>query len=208
MALSSCAITSSIVRCCGRAMREVGQGRCRSGGLLMASYNTLGGTRWDRAIYGMVLHGRRASPSPVWRTCLTVRITCLACRTVWKINTPAVASVAAKATNNKTRCCLFGIGYAAEPQRPRAVLGRRHQQIFSVFIQFVRLREIPVRTLRLIIAAATQDGRACVLVFKLVGPLPHVADQVHDSERARSRGMRVDIGGLAVRTSVVRRWRR
>src|SRR5258706_12704959 len=101
----------------------------------MASYNTLDGTRCDAAMYGMDIQGRRASPSSVCLACLTVRINCVACRTGWNINTPAVASVAASAPINNIHCCLFGIGDTTEPQRAGPVLGRRHQQVFAVLIQ-------------------------------------------------------------------------
>ena len=58
-----------------------------------------------------------------------------------------------------------------------------------MLIVTISLRKIPERSRRLIIAAPAQNAAASMLVDKLIRPLPHVADQVHDSVRTRARGM-------------------
>lgn len=51
---------------------------------------------------------------------------------------------------------LSGVRRAAESQRCGPVLGRRHQQKFAVLIATVGLREVPIGSLRPVVAAAPQ----------------------------------------------------
>src|ERR1700691_5331080 len=100
---------------------------------------------------------------------------------------------------------LLLIYRAAEAQSAGAILGRRHQQILTVLVQFVSLREIPHGALRLIITATAQNRRARMFVHELIGPLPHVAGHIHRPERTGARRMRVHIGGTGQIASLV--WR-
>src|ERR1044071_84057 len=43
-------------------------------------------------------------------------------------------------------------------------------------------------------SAAANDRGACMLVLEFVGPVPDVADHIHDAEWTGSIGMRIDIG--------------
>src|SRR5688572_13146329 len=90
----------------------------------------------------------------------------------------------------------LGIDDAAKADARRTVAAGRHQQVLAVLVELVGLREIPVGGLRQVAAAAAQHRSARVLVVVLVGPLPHVADEVHHAERARALRMGVDVGGI------------
>src|SRR5258708_33444679 len=103
---------------------------------------------------------------------------------------PSKAQASARAKRTLPR-----IDSAAKADAGGAILRRRHQQVLAVLVALVGLREIPVRGLRQIGAAAAQRRGARMLVVELVGPLPHVADEIHDAERARALRMRIDIGG-------------
>src|SRR5260221_5306966 len=98
---------------------------------------------------------------------------------------------------HKQKCISLAIGHAAETDGGGAVFSGRHEQIFSVLAEFVSLREIPVRALWLIVTAAAQDAGARVRVAEFIGPLPDVARQVFDTERAGTSRMRVHIIGPA-----------
>src|SRR6266481_5540253 len=58
--------------------------------------------------------------------------------------------------------------------------------------EFIRLRKIPNRTLRLVVASSAQNSTPRMFVGEFVRPLPHVADKVHHSKRTSSFRMRVD----------------
>src|ERR1043166_6942453 len=55
--------------------------------------------------------------------------------------------------------------------------------------QLVRLREVPVGSLRLIVTASAHDRGASVLITIFVGPLPDVSNQVHHAKRTYPGGM-------------------
>src|SRR5260370_40610124 len=61
-----------------------------------------------------------------------------------------------------------------------------------MLVQLVRLWEIPDRSLRLVIASSAKNSSTRVLILKFLGPLPHVADQIHDAKRARTLRMRIN----------------
>src|ERR1700676_3555115 len=79
---------------------------------------------------------------------------------------------------------------AAKAQRARPIFAGGHQQKLSVLIVAVGLREVPNGPLWLVIAPAAQNRRAGVLIRIFVGPLPNVANHVHDTEETRSHWMR------------------
>jgi len=60
-----------------------------------------------------------------------------------------------------------------------------------MLIELVRLREVPVRGLRLIGVAAAQSRGARVLIVVFVGPLPNIADEIHHAKRTRAARMRI-----------------
>src|ERR1700722_19062597 len=103
---------------------------------------------------------------------------------------------------------LLRVANAAKSERARAVFARRHQQQLSMLIELVRLREIPHRSLRLVIASAAQNSATRVIVDVFVGPLPHVADEIHHAERTRAGWMRAHAVGTAHRAAFVGRWYR
>ena len=81
---------------------------------------------------------------------------------------------------------------------------------FAVLIVAIRLRKIPDGALRLIVAAAAQNGGARVLIHEFVGPLPDVAYQIHYAERAGPCGCALHgpdraLCGLCL--AQARRWR-
>src|SRR5215469_16181509 len=78
---------------------------------------------------------------------------------------------------------LLRILNAAESNRAGPVHARCHQEEFTVFVEVIRLRKIPYRSLRLIVAAAAQDAGARVFVHDLFCPLPDISCHVHGSER-------------------------
>src|SRR6266481_845451 len=75
-----------------------------------------------------------------------------------------------------------------------------------MFVQLVGLREIPARTLRLVVTAATQNSCPCVVVRIFVGPLPDVAGKVFHAECAGAARMSGNIIGTAKNTSLL--WNR
>jgi hypothetical protein len=93
----------------------------------------------------------------------------------------------------------------AQQQRRRSTrsVARRHQQQLSVLIVEISLREIPHRTLRLVVAAAAQNRSPGVVVEIFVRPLPDIADQVHHADCARAFGVRRDVIWPAHRPSFV-----
>ena len=68
--------------------------------------------------------------------------------------------------------CVFD---TTKTNRSGPIFARRHEQEFAVLVEAIGLREIPQRSLRLVIAAAAQDAAARVFVNKFVSPLPYVA---------------------------------
>ena len=73
-----------------------------------------------------------------------------------------------------------------------------------MLVQTVGLREIPPTALRLVVASSAHDRGPSVLVDVLVGPLPDVSHQVHDSVWACTLWERVHVGGLAHVAPLVR----
>src|SRR5208282_4395048 len=69
-------------------------------------------------------------------------------------------------------------------------------------------REIPDRSLRLVVTSAAQNSAAGVLVEIFIRPLPDVADQIHHAERACAFWMSRDSIGAAHGSALVRRWNR
>src|SRR5579863_2923462 len=112
-----------------------------------------------------------------------------------------------RAPRNRDGVALFRILDAAKSDGPGAIVTGRHQQQLSVLIVSVGLGEIPHRTLRLIVAAAAQDGGASVLVDVLIRPLPYVAYHIDDPEGAGAFGMCIDIAGRKHCTAFVGSWR-
>ena len=51
-----------------------------------------------------------------------------------------------------------------------------------MLVQLVGLREVPDRALRPIVAAATENAAASVVVDELLRPLPHISDHIHHSK--------------------------
>src|SRR5579884_271449 len=88
-----------------------------------------------------------------------------------------------------TLVVLTRILNTAEPDCRRTIVTRSHQQQLAVLVIAVCLREIPDRTLRLVVAAAAEDCGTRVVILEFVGHLPDVADKVHDSEGAGAGGM-------------------
>src|SRR5215472_18691442 len=84
---------------------------------------------------------------------------------------------------------LFRINHAAETQGACAVFGWGHKEIFAVLVQLEGIGEIPDGSLGMVVASSAERGGARVFVHELVGPLPDVADHVHDPKRARTLGM-------------------
>src|SRR2546425_3970792 len=74
-----------------------------------------------------------------------------------------------------------------------------------MFVQFVGLREIPTRTLRLVVTAAAQYSCPCVVVRIFVRPLPDVACEVFHPERAGAARMSGNIIGAAKNTPLFRK---
>src|SRR6266576_3064698 len=79
-----------------------------------------------------------------------------------------------------------------------------HHQEFAVLVEFVGLREVPDRPLGLVIASATKNPAACVVILELLCPLPDISDQVHHPKGARALRMRVDCVRPAHGTTLVR----
>src|ERR1700733_1047414 len=71
-------------------------------------------------------------------------------------------------------------------------------------IVFVRLGKIPDRTLRLIVAAATQDTSTSVLIYILIGPLPDISHEIHHAKWTCSARMLLYIVGTPHRTALIR----
>src|ERR1700722_9541739 len=91
----------------------------------------------------------------------------------------------------RSKHTLFRILYATETDSASTIERRRSQQQFAMFGEPLCLREIPNRTLRFVVFPTAHDCRPSVLVRKLVGPLPNVANQVHHSKRTRTLRMRI-----------------
>src|SRR5436305_15225033 len=53
-----------------------------------------------------------------------------------------------------------------------------------MLVEPVRLREVPDRALRLVVAPPAHNACSAMVIDKLLRPLPHIADKVHDTERA------------------------
>src|ERR1700678_2021755 len=82
--------------------------------------------------------------------------------------------------------------YATEASSAGAVhTGGYHQQL-AVLVQFVGLRKVPDRALRLIVAAAAKNASPGVFISKLFRPLPDISHQIHYAEWAGSLGMCID----------------
>src|SRR6266566_3633184 len=64
--------------------------------------------------------------------------------------------------------------HETETDGARVVDARRHHQEFAVLGQFISLREIPDRTLRLVIASPSENCHSCMLIEKFICPLPHI----------------------------------
>jgi hypothetical protein len=73
-----------------------------------------------------------------------------------------------------------------------------------VFCQFICLGEIPDGSLRAVVASASQNPATGVLIQKLIRPLPHIANKIHDAERASAFGMRGNGIGTAHGAALVR----
>src|SRR5215469_14238802 len=86
---------------------------------------------------------------------------------------------------------LLRILNAAESDSAGPVPARSHKEELTVFVELIRLRKIPLRSLGLVVAAAAQDAGARVFIHDLLGPLPDISRHVHDSERTRARWMLV-----------------
>src|SRR5215469_10900654 len=86
---------------------------------------------------------------------------------------------------------LLRILNAAESDSAGPVPARSHKEELTVFVELIRLRKIPHRSLRLIVAAAAQDAGARVFIHDLLGPLPDISCQVHHPERTGTLRMLV-----------------
>ncbi len=69
--------------------------------------------------------------------------------------------------------------------------------------KFVSLREIPYRSLGLVITASAQDAPSRVLILKLFRPLPDVSYQVHNPKRTGTLRMCIDRVRSAHRAALV-----
>src|SRR5262249_22626023 len=67
------------------------------------------------------------------------------------------------------------------------------------------LRKIPHGSLRLVVTAASQNPAAGMFVDVFIGPLPDVAHQIHNAERARSTRVCGDAVGTSHVPAFVRR---
>ena len=98
--------------------------------------------------------------------------------------------------------------HAPKADRAGTIIARCHQQQLAVLRVPVRLGEVPHGAQGVIVAAATHDRSASMVVGIFVGPLPHVAHHVHHAKWARSVGMRIDIAGWSHLAAMVRDGRR
>src|SRR4051812_34383258 len=106
-------------------------------------------------------------------------------RSMPQVNRRSAPSSARQSGSRKSSRMLqpsLRVHRAAKPNRAGPVDARSQQEILSVLIELPRLGEVPVRFLRAIIAAALQHGGAGVVVLKLIGPLPNVADEIQHAE--------------------------
>src|SRR2546429_5494230 len=71
--------------------------------------------------------------------------------------------------------------HETETDGARAVDARRHHQEFAVLGQFISLREIPDRTLRLVIASPSENCHSCMLIEKFICPLDRKSTRLNSS---------------------------
>lgn len=69
----------------------------------------------------------------------------------------------------------------------------RHEQVFTVFIITVSLREILFTVLGLVIRTTTNDSRSGVLVMVDIGPLPDVTNKIIDTTSRATSRISIDI---------------
>src|SRR5580658_11131521 len=87
---------------------------------------------------------------------------------------------------------LLRVQHATESHCSGTVHAGGDQQQLAMLVQLIRLRKVPDRALRLIVAAAAQNTAARVLINKFVGPLPYISYQVHHAEWTGSLRMSID----------------
>ena len=89
-----------------------------------------------------------------------------------------------------------GVDDAAEADARRAVLARRHQQVLAMLVESIRLREVPVRGLRLIRSCrrAGCAARVCSSTYSSVHCQTLPTRSITPNGLAPCR-MRIDVGG-------------
>src|SRR5947209_15228965 len=91
-----------------------------------------------------------------------------------------------------------------ESERARSIIAGGHQQKLSVLIVAIRFREVPNRALRLVVTAATKNPCPSMFIDVLIGPLPHVAYEIHHPERASTTRVGVHLVGPARGSTCIR----
>lgn len=83
---------------------------------------------------------------------------------------------------------FLSISNTTETNGGTTINGRRHEQVFTVFVITVSLREVLLTVLGLVIRTTTDDSRASVTILVDIGPLPDVTNKiVNTTSRATSR---------------------
>src|SRR5215472_13777917 len=100
---------------------------------------------------------------------------------------------------------LLGVHHTPESDGSGTVETRGHQQVLAVLVQLVRLRKIPDRSLRAVVAAAPQNRRARMVILVLVRPLPDIADEIPNAAGTLALGSQARIGRRAQGASLFRR---
>ena len=90
----------------------------------------------------------------------------------WRAEQGSGAAVAAPLQELQLHHITARLDYAAEADSSRAVHAGGHQQQLAVLVQLVSLREIPDRSLRLVVTATAENAAARVLVNEI---LPSIA---------------------------------
>src|SRR5271170_1622368 len=89
----------------------------------------------------------------------------------------------------------FHILHATKAESSGTVIAWRHQQKLAVLIIAIGLREVPDRTLRLIMASSAEYASARVVIDVLIGPLPDVPHHIDDAKWACPGWIRIDLIG-------------